>query len=99
MNPADSVGVRPETAADAFLARLEKRLHGHPGLQFRGARNVPDEAHPWVNTPPERFREYMGYLNENKYRVVALRDVERYIDRRNLPDDPLIQVRYVKPKS
>lgn len=27
-------------------------------LQFHG---VPDEKHPWVNTPPAAFREYMTY--------------------------------------
>jgi peptidoglycan/xylan/chitin deacetylase (PgdA/CDA1 family) len=41
---------------------------------------VPDDAHVWVNTPPELFEEYMKYLKENHYKVVALRDLANYID-------------------
>ena len=59
-------------------------------LQFHG---VPDIAHPWVHTPPERFREYMGYLKANHFRCVAVRDLEPYIDRANLPADPLLTTR------
>ncbi len=57
-------------------------------LQFHG---VPDEAHPWVTTPLERFREYMAYLNQEGFRCVALREVEPYIDRAHAPDDPLAE--------
>jgi len=59
-------------------------------LQFHG---VPDVAHPWVHTPPERFREYMAYLKENNFRCIGVRDLEPYIDWQNLPDDPLLKVR------
>ncbi|MEO6183646.1 MAG: polysaccharide deacetylase family protein, partial [Verrucomicrobiota bacterium] len=59
-------------------------------LQFHG---VPDVAHPWVHTPPEPFREYMNYLKENKFRCIAVRDLEPYIDRENLPRDPLLKTR------
>ena len=59
-------------------------------LQFHG---VPDVAHPWVHTPPERFHEYMAYLKENNFRGIAVRDLEPYIDRENLPADPLLKVR------
>jgi peptidoglycan/xylan/chitin deacetylase (PgdA/CDA1 family) len=41
---------------------------------------VPDVEHPWVNTPPELFKEYLQYLSENHFTVVALRDLEKYID-------------------
>ena len=58
-------------------------------LQFHG---VPDEKHPWVNTPPEAFREYMQYLKQNGYRTLALRDVLQYYDKQ-LPNDPLLTVR------
>jgi peptidoglycan/xylan/chitin deacetylase (PgdA/CDA1 family) len=40
---------------------------------------VPDEAHPWVNTPPGLFETYLKYLEENHYKVIALRDLEKYI--------------------
>ena len=40
---------------------------------------VPDLAHDWVTTPPALFEEYLKYLHDNHYRVVALRDVARYL--------------------
>ncbi len=60
-------------------------------LQFHGA---PDVAHPWVHTPPERLREYLTYLKENRFRCIAVRDLEPYIDRENLPADPLLKLRH-----
>ncbi|MCX6222332.1 MAG: polysaccharide deacetylase family protein [Bacteroidia bacterium] len=41
---------------------------------------VPDVEHPWVNTPPELFREYLKYLYDHQYKVIALRDLNRYIN-------------------
>ncbi|MEQ8878490.1 MAG: polysaccharide deacetylase family protein [Cyclobacteriaceae bacterium] len=41
---------------------------------------VPDIEHPWVNTPPELFREYLQYLADNEYTVISMRDLEKYID-------------------
>ena len=40
---------------------------------------VPDTAHPWVNTPVPLFEEYLRFLHDNGYKVVALRDVARYL--------------------
>jgi len=40
---------------------------------------VPDLAHDWVTTPPALFEEYLRYMHDNRYRVVALRDVARYL--------------------
>jgi peptidoglycan/xylan/chitin deacetylase (PgdA/CDA1 family) len=54
-------------------------------LQFHG---VPDTAHNWVNTSTERFEEYLKYLAENEYRVIALRDLSRYVDPEKTPSDP-----------
>ena len=54
-------------------------------LQFHGA---PDVEHPWVNTPRERFEEYIKYLHDNHYKVVALRDLATYVDWKQKPDDP-----------
>jgi len=59
-------------------------------LQFHGS---PDIAHPWVHTPPERLREYLTYLKENGFRCIPLRGLEPYIDRDNLPADPLLTYR------
>lgn len=54
-------------------------------FQFHG---VPDREHPWVNTPPEKFAEYMEWLHANGYRAIALRDVARYADPERAPADP-----------
>lgn len=41
---------------------------------------VPDEAHPPVNTPLELFKIYLKYLKDNHYKVIALRDLQKYIN-------------------
>ncbi|MDP4239029.1 MAG: polysaccharide deacetylase family protein [Bacteroidota bacterium] len=41
---------------------------------------VPDVEHPWVNTPPELFKQYLQYLSENKFKVISLRDLNSYIN-------------------
>lgn len=93
------------TTADAYpdwtfehLKRvLEEAVEGKAVvLQFHG---VPDVAHPWVHTPPERFREYMQYLKAEGYRVIAMRDLESYVSLTNPPDDPMLEVRYPEPKD
>jgi peptidoglycan-N-acetylglucosamine deacetylase len=55
-------------------------------LQFHG---VPDGEHPWVNTPRERFEEYMTWLHREGYKVIALRDLAPFIDESRVPTDPL----------
>lgn len=69
-------------------------LSAKPGeivvLQFHG---VPDEKHPWVNTPAMAFRQYMAYLKQNGYHTLALRDLLPYYDSSQLPDDPLLKAR------
>ena len=59
-------------------------------LQFHG---VPDAVHPWVNTPPEMFRQHMLYLKQNGFHVIALRDLLPYFDWSHLPDDPMLKER------
>ena len=41
---------------------------------------VPDVEHPWVNTPPELFKEYLQHLKDNGFKVISLRELENYID-------------------
>ena len=41
---------------------------------------VPDVEHPWVNTPPTLFKEYLHYLSENHFKVIALKDLNKYIN-------------------
>ena len=65
-------------------------------LQFHG---VPDIVHPWVNTPPEMFRQYMLYLKQNGYHVIALRDLLPYFNWSRLPDDPMLSQRIVTTRK
>jgi peptidoglycan/xylan/chitin deacetylase (PgdA/CDA1 family) len=54
-------------------------------LQFHGE---PDVEHPWVHTPPERFEEYMKYLHDERFTVIAVRDLAKYVDWKQRPADP-----------
>ncbi|HIG30759.1 MAG TPA: polysaccharide deacetylase family protein [Verrucomicrobiales bacterium] len=82
-----SIGdARPNWTLGDFKAALSRAGGGGvPVLQFHG---VPDRQHPWVHTPPEKFREYMDYLRKNHYRVLALRDLEEFVDLQQIPNDP-----------
>nr|WP_262906150.1 polysaccharide deacetylase family protein [Hymenobacter terricola] len=44
---------------------------------------VPDVAHDWVTTPPALFEQYLRYLHDHQYKVIALRDLARYV---NVPE-------------
>ena len=50
-------------------------------LTFHG---VPDIEHPWVHTEPKQFEDYMAYLYENDYKVIALRDLVDYVNPHSL---------------
>ena len=43
---------------------------------------VPDIEHPWVNTPPELFKEYLQYLSDQHFKVISLRELNNYINAR-----------------
>lgn len=78
---------RPDWTLDDFKRAVTQARSGRIAvLQFHG---VPDLAHPWVHSPVERFEQYMQYLADNDYRVVALRDLEKYVDPGVKPADPL----------
>lgn len=82
----------PEWTLDAFRAAVDRARDGKIAVvQFHG---VPDEAHPWVHTPPERFAEYMTYLKTNGFNVIAMRDLTQYVDPDAEVDDPMARVRY-----
>ncbi len=77
---------RPTWTLEDFKKALSRAKEGTvPVLQFHG---VPDLAHPWVHTPPERFAEYMQYLKVEGYQVLALRDLARFVDPEVKPADP-----------
>ena len=58
-------------------------------LAFHG---VPASKHPWVNTDPKDFARYMKHLHDEKYTVIALRDLARYVDPAKRPDDPYASI-------
>lgn len=65
-------------------------------VQFHG---VPDERHPWVHTPVERFREYMDYLKTGGFHVIALRDVLPYLPEEPVKNDPMCKTLYGTPEN
>ena len=82
---------RPKWTLENFKRAVDLARGGKVAiLQFHG---VPDRDHPWVNTPEELFASYMDYLKTNGFQVIALRDLERYVDPSNHPSDPLAVVR------
>lgn len=82
----------PQWTLDNFKAAVDRAGDGKIAIvQFHG---VPDIAHPWVHTPPERFAEYMDYLKDGGFNVIAMRDLGRYVDPAAQPDDAMRLVRY-----
>ena len=85
----------PDWTLQHFRNVLDQAQHGIVVLQFHG---VPDVAHPWVHTPPERFEEYMSELAERNFEVIAMRDLDRFVQGTS-PVDPLRNARYPEPKG
>jgi len=78
---------RPDWNLDSLQRAVGMAREGRIAvLQFHG---VPDGEHPWVNTPQERFEEYMAWLHSEGFKVVALRDLAAYIDEENVSPTPL----------
>lgn len=78
---------RPDWTLDDFKRATDQARGGRIAvLQFHG---VPDREHPWVHTRPERFEEFMRYLHTNAFKVIAFRDLARYVDPEQAPADPL----------
>ncbi|MCZ6672506.1 MAG: polysaccharide deacetylase family protein [Verrucomicrobia bacterium] len=66
-------------------------------LQFHG---VPDIAHPWVHSDPEKFKQFMQYLKEGDYKVISMKDVASYLpDNYEPPADPLTGYRWSEKKA
>jgi peptidoglycan/xylan/chitin deacetylase (PgdA/CDA1 family) len=87
----------PQWILDHFKKVVDRAKGGEiVVLQFHG---VPDIVHPWVDTSPERFREYMGYLKDNGFHVIALRDVGKYIDPEREVADSTVTARYPQEKG
>jgi peptidoglycan-N-acetylglucosamine deacetylase len=78
---------RPKWSLEDFKRAVAQARDGRIAvLQFHG---VPDRDHPWVHTPPELFREYLNFLRDGNFKVIALRDLARYVDPRKKPADPM----------
>src|SRR4051812_26788007 len=77
---------RPGWTLDDFKRAVSQARGGKIAvIQLHG---VPDTAHSHVNTPTPLFESYIKYLAENGYRVVALRDLARYVDPTVVPSNP-----------
>ncbi len=77
---------RPNWELSDFVRAVQQAKFGRIAvLQFHGA---PDTAHSWVNTPQERFELYMNYLASEGYKVIAVRDLQKYVDPKVKPKDP-----------
>jgi peptidoglycan/xylan/chitin deacetylase (PgdA/CDA1 family) len=78
---------RPSWTLDDFKAAVAQAKHGKIAvLQFHG---VPDTAHGWVNSTKEQFESYMKYLADNKFTVISMRELARFVDPTVNPTDPL----------
>ena len=49
---------------------------------------VPSSLHPWVNTEIEVFRQHMKYLQLQGCRVIAVRDLLKYVDPTKFSGEP-----------
>jgi peptidoglycan/xylan/chitin deacetylase (PgdA/CDA1 family) len=77
---------RPGWTLDDFKRAVSQARGGKIAvIQLHG---VPDTAHSHVNTPTPLFESYVKYLAENGYRVIALRDLARYVDPTVVPSNP-----------
>jgi peptidoglycan/xylan/chitin deacetylase (PgdA/CDA1 family) len=78
---------RPGWTLDELKRAVALARHGKIAvLQFHG---VPDTAHGWVNTPKRQFEEYMQYLADAGCKVIAMRDLAKYVDPTVTPGNPM----------
>jgi len=78
---------RPTWTLDDLKAAVSQARHGKIAvLQFHG---VPDTAHDWVTTKKEQFEAFIKYLADEKFTVIALRDLAKYVDPDVVPSNPL----------
>src|SRR5207245_11447036 len=77
---------RPAWTLDDLKRAVAQARHGRVAvLQLHG---VPDTAHDWVSTSKEQFEKFLQHLADEKYTVVALRDLAKYVDPDVAPNDP-----------
>ncbi|MCE9562161.1 MAG: polysaccharide deacetylase family protein [Planctomycetes bacterium] len=77
---------RPTWTLDDLKVAVSQARHGKIAvLQFHG---VPDTAHDWVTTKKEQFEAFMRYLADEKFTVIALRDLAKFVDPDVVPSNP-----------
>ena len=74
--PSFSTTGTNENAAQRVLAALRLATDGK--IVVLTIHGVPDLAHPQVTTSPELFERYLKFLADEKYNVVAMRDLAKY---------------------
>ena len=68
---------KPDSTLEQFKAAVAQARDGKIAvLTFHG---VPDIKHPWVNTDPAKFEAYVAHLKQQNCRVIALRDLAKYV--------------------
>ncbi|NBV24643.1 MAG: polysaccharide deacetylase family protein [Proteobacteria bacterium] len=68
---------KPDSTLEQFKAAVAQAKAGKIAVMtFHG---VPDIKHPWVNTDPAKFESYMAHLKEQGCRVIAARDLAKYL--------------------
>jgi peptidoglycan/xylan/chitin deacetylase (PgdA/CDA1 family) len=76
---------RPDWKLADFKRAVAQAEHGKIAvLQFHG---VPDTAHDWVTSSTEQFESYLKHLADNDFKVIALRDLAKYVDPEVVPAD------------
>jgi peptidoglycan/xylan/chitin deacetylase (PgdA/CDA1 family) len=69
---------RPGWTLDDLKRAVALARHGRIAvLQFHG---VPDTAHDWVSTSAKQFEKYLRYLADEGCKVIAMRDLAKYVD-------------------
>ncbi len=82
----------PDWTLEHFKTVVDRAVEGQAAVvQFHG---VPDVKHPWVHTPEERFKEYMAYLKQGGFNVIAMRDLLPYLPEKGVENDPMRQTRF-----
>jgi peptidoglycan/xylan/chitin deacetylase (PgdA/CDA1 family) len=77
---------------DFFVEGVKRAREGTAAvIQFHG---IPDLDNDFFSIGEELFRECMGYLKREGYRVIAMRDLARHVDPTVSVDDPLRPTRF-----
>lgn len=80
---------------EGFISAVQQATAGRVVvLTFHG---VPDMEHPPVGTDPDLFEDMVEYLKENKYRVIAMRDLAEYVDVEKAAKLPPTQAKLENP--